>query len=56
MENIEAIKNQELLPCLIRLAQLQSEKIDKLALQEAVETAQDKHPEDDPRQMLIQCQ
>ena len=46
MENIEAIKNQELIPCLIRLAQLQSEKIDKLALQEAVETAQDKHPED----------
>jgi ATP-binding cassette subfamily C protein LapB len=51
MENNEAIKNQELLPCLVRLAQLQSEKIDKLALQDAVETAQDKHPEDAKAQM-----
>jgi len=38
--------SSHLLPCLIRLTQLQSEKIDRLALREAVEAAQTQHSED----------
>ena len=40
------VKNVQLLPCLVRLAQLQSDNLDRLALREAVETAQDNTPED----------
>ena len=43
---MEDVKNVQLLPCLVRLAQLQSDNLDRLALREAVETAQDKTPED----------
>ena len=38
---MEDVKNVQLLPCLVRLAQLQSDNLDRLALREAVETAQD---------------
>ena len=43
---MEDVKNVQLLPCLVRLAQLQSDNLDRLALREAVETAQDNTPED----------
>lgn len=50
---MEDVKNVQLLPCLVRLAQLQSDNLDRLALREAVETAQDKTPEDAKAQ--IRC-
>ena len=43
---MEDVKNVQLLPCLVRLAQLQSDNLDRLALREAVETAQDNTPDD----------
>ena len=43
---MEDVKNAQLLPCLVRLSQLQSDNLDRLALREAVETAQDNAPED----------
>ena len=43
--------NAHLLPCLARLAQLQHESVDRLALQEAAEAAS-KQPADDPRLQL----
>ena len=43
---MEDLKNVQLLPCLVRLAQLQSDNLDRLALREAVETAQDNTPDD----------
>jgi ATP-binding cassette subfamily C protein LapB len=43
---MEDFKNAQLLPCLVRLSQLQSDNLDRLALREAVETAQDNAPED----------
>jgi ATP-binding cassette subfamily C protein LapB len=46
METTKLTQNEALLPCLVRLAQLQSESLDRLGLREAVETAQDKFPED----------
>ena len=42
---MEDVKNAQLLPCLVRLSQLQSDNLDRLALREAVETAQDNAPE-----------
>lgn len=50
---MEDVKNVQLLPCLVRLAQLQSDNLDRLALREAVETAQDNTPEDAKAQ--IRC-
>ena len=43
---MEDVTNAQLLPCLVRLSQLQSDNLDRLALREAVETAQDNAPED----------
>lgn len=43
---MEDVINAQLLPCLIRLAQLQSDNLDRLAVREAVETAQYNHPQD----------
>jgi len=43
---MEDIKSIELFPCLVRLAQLQSNALDQLALREAVEGAQEKYPDD----------
>ena len=45
-----------LLPCLGRLAQLQHESVDRLALQEAVETALAKQPEHPERQLKVVAQ
>ncbi|MEY3793544.1 MAG: hypothetical protein RLZZ189_312 [Pseudomonadota bacterium] len=43
---MEELTNTHLLPCLIRLAQLQSDNLDRLALREAVEAAQINAPDD----------
>lgn len=43
---MEDLKNIQLLACLVRLAQLQSDNLDRLALREAVVNAQEKNPDD----------